>query len=279
MCSTREVARASLYDAVVTMPLPRATKAIALSRDSHVAMHRQLADRLRDAIAQGIYQPGEKIPTEPQLINRFEVSRITVRQAVDALAKEGLVIRQQGKGTFVAGPVVHHDLQELRGIYDQLVAQGHTPNTSLLEFKYLVPAPAIAQRLASGSRRLLCYQRLYELRGSPFAVTTVHLDPGEVRITREQARRHMTYSILENLLGKRIGRADVTIRYERASTEYARLLQLQRGAPLMVFDRVSYDHKGVPLEHSDYRARAQAYEFSLKVSGKLPITQSLKAQR
>ena len=261
------------------MPQPRAARTIPLSRDSHVAMYRQLADRLRDAIAQGVYKPGEKIPAELQLMQRFEVSRITVRQAVNALVTEGLVIRQQGKGSFVAVPVVHHDLHELRGIFDELVAQGHAPRTVLLGFEHLVPAPAIALRLASGTRKLVCYQRLYELRGRPFAVTTIYLDPGTARVSREQVRRHPTYSLLENVLGVRIGKADVTIRYERAGAEHARLLQLPRGAPLMVFERVSYDDKGVPREYSHYRARAEAYEFSLTVSGKLPITRSLKAQR
>lgn len=261
------------------MPLPRPANATPLSRDSHVAMYRQIAARLREAIAQGAYKPGEKIPAELQLMQRFEVSRITVRQAVDALVKEGQVIRQQGKGSFVTIPVVRHDLHELHGIYDELVAQGHTPRTSLLEFKHLVPAADIAQRFHSGTRKLLCYQRLYELRGRPFAVTTVHLDAGSVHLTRQQVQRHPTYSILENILGERIGKADVSIRYERASAAHARLLQLPRGAPLMVFERVSYDARGLPREHSLYRARAEAYEFSLTVSGKLPITQSLKAQR
>lgn len=261
------------------MPPARATKAIPLSRDSHVAMYRQLAARLREAIAQGQYEPGGKIPAEQQLMHRFAVSRITVRQAVDALVKEGLVIRQQGKGSFVTIPVVHHDLHALHGIFDELVAQGHAPRTSLLEFEHLVPAAALAQRFASGTRKLLRYQRLYELRGRPFAVTTVHLDPGSAHLTRQQVQRNATYSILEDILGERIGKADITIRYERASAELARLLQLPRGAPLMVFERVSYDDKGMPREHSLYRARAEAYAFSLTVSGKLPITQSLKAQR
>ena len=79
------------------MPMPRAAKAIPLARDSHIAMYRQIAARLRGAIAQGVYKPGEKIPAELQLMHRFAVSHITVRQAVDALVKEGPVIRQQGK--------------------------------------------------------------------------------------------------------------------------------------------------------------------------------------
>jgi GntR family transcriptional regulator len=115
------------------------------------------------------------------------------------------------------------------------------------------------------------------LRGKPFAVGSMYLDAGRARLTREQVDRNPTYSILEKLLHERIGRADVSIRYERASGELARALGLPKGAPLMVFERVSYSVAGVPLEHSLYYARAEAYEFSLTVRGKLPITRSLKA--
>ena len=188
-------------------------------------MYRQLAEQVRAAMARGVYKPGERIPAELQLIGRYGVSRITARQAVDALAREGLVIRKQGKGTFVAVPIVHHDLLELRGIYDELVAQGHDPQTKLLEFGQTTPPSPIAGRLGTAQRKLLRWQRLYELRGKPFAVVTVDLDSGPERITREQVDRNPTYSILENILGERIGRADVSIRYDRATVAFARILQ------------------------------------------------------
>jgi len=244
----------------------REAKVIPLARDSHVAMYRQLAERLRDAIARGDYRPGDRIPTEPQLIRRFGVSRITARQAVDALARDRLVIRKQGKGTFVAGPVVHHDLLELRGIYDELVAQGLEPQMRLLEFGQATPPARIAGRLGTGLRKL-----------KPFAVGSMYLDTGRAGLTREQVDRNPTYSILEKILHERIARADVSIRYERASADLARPLGLPKGTPLMVFERVSYNAAGVPREHSLYYARAEAYEFSLTVRGKLPITRSLKA--
>jgi GntR family transcriptional regulator len=254
-----------------------AARVLPLSRDSHVAMYRQLAQRLREAIARGDYKPGDRIPTEPELIERFRVSRITCRQAVAALAREGLVIRQQGKGSFVAGPLVHHDLLDLKGIYDGLVAQGLDPQTRLLGFGQAAPDAAVAARLGTGERRLLHWRRLYLLRGKPFAVSSVHLDAGRARISRDQVDRHPTYSILENLLHERIGRADVSIRYEPAGAELGRLLGLRKGAPLMVMERVSFNAHGLPREHSVYRARAEAYEFSLTVRGKLPITRALKS--
>ena len=187
--------------------MPGTAKDLPLSRDSHVAMHRQLAQRLRDAIAGGLYKDGGRIPTEPQLIRRYGVSRITARQAVDALVREGLVVRQQGKGTFVSGPVVHHDLLELRGVFDQLVAHGLNPKTRLLEWGESVPPTPVTRRLASGRRKLLRWERLYQIGGKPFAVAQVYLNAGSARVTREQVEAHPTYSILEKLLRRRISRA------------------------------------------------------------------------
>ena len=248
-----------------------------LARDSHVAMYRQIASRLRHAIARGEYKAGSRIPTEPEIGTHYGVSRITARQAVDALAREGLVIRKQGKGTFVAGPLVHHDLLDLRGIYDGLVAQGLNPKTRLLGFGHSAPPPRVAARLGTSLRKLLHWQRLFLLGNEPLAVAEAYVNTGRARISREQVDQLPTYSILEQLLHERIERADVSIRYERASPELARHLKIARGAPLMVFERVSFNDEGVPLEHSLYHARAEAYEFSLTVRGKLPFTRSLKA--
>lgn len=252
-------------------------KVIPLSRDSHVAMYRQLAHRLREAIAGGTYQDGSRLPTEPQLIRRYGVSRITARQAVDALVREGLVVRQQGKGTFVSGPIVHHDLLALRGIYDELVAHGLDPKTRLLGFGHGMPPAPVAARLGTGRRKLLRWERLYQLGGKPFAVSRVHLHADGTRIGRAEVETHPTYSILEKLMGRRVGSADVSISYLAAPADVAKVLRLRKGAPLLALERVSYDTKGTPLEHSLYFARAESYKFSLTVRGKLPITRSLRA--
>ncbi len=256
--------------------MPATARVIPLSRDSPVAMHRQLAQQLREAIASGVYKDGGKLPTEPQLIRRYAVSRITARQAVDALVKEGLVVRQQGKGSFVSGPPVHHDLLELRGLYDELVAHGLNPKTRLLDFGEGVPPGPVARRMGTGRRKLLRWERLYQLGGKPFAVARVHLQTFGKSIGRELVEAHPTYSILEKLLRMRISRAEVSIRYLRAPADISKVLRLRSGAPLMVLERVSHGPDGIPLEHSLYFARAESYAFSLTVRGKLPITRSLK---
>lgn len=248
-----------------------------IERDSHIAMHRQIAQRLREAVLRGDYGEDGRIPPEAELTQTFAVSRITARQAVDALVREGLVVRKQGKGTYVTAPVVHHDLLELRGIYEALLAQGLAPSMQLLEFSRTTPPPDVAARLGRPRGKLVHWRRLFVVKAQRIAVGTVHIAVGGARVTEAAAREGSAYSILESLLGERVERADLAIRYASADAGLARELGVRKGAPLMMLERVSYNARGIPLEHTRYWALAGFYEFSLTVRGKLPITYSLRA--
>jgi GntR family transcriptional regulator len=250
---------------------------VKLRRDSHVAMHRQLAQQLREAIARGDYRSGERIPGEPELAQRHGVSRITVRQAVMQLAREGRVVRRQGKGTFVAEPPVQHDLVDLRGIYDELVARGVNPGTRLLDYAELVPPPNVAERLRSGARKVLHYKRLYLRRDEPFAVSWAYLSPSVPRMPRELVAAHTTYHLFESFMHLSISHADLSVRARAASPELKSLLRLRPRTPVIALERVSYLADGAPAEFTLYCANAENYEFALKVRGKVPITPSMLA--
>lgn len=248
-----------------------------LRRDSHVAMHRQLAQHLREAIGAGKYRAGDQLPTEPDLAARHAVSRITARQAVMQLAREGLVVRRQGKGTFVAEPPVHHDLVDLRGIYDELVARGVNPTTRLLDYGEITPPANVAQRLRSGVRKLLHWQRLYLRRGEPFAVSWAYLAPAVPKVPRELVAAHTTYHLFESFMQLKISHADLAVRARAATPDLRKLLKLRPGWPLIALERVSYLASGAPAEFTLYCANAENYEFALKVRGKVAITPAMQA--
>lgn len=248
---------------------------VVLQRDSQVAMYRQIAQQLRDAITGGQYGPGDKIPTEPELSAQFGVSRITVRQAVEHLVREGLVARKQGKGTFVQGPLVRHDLLELRGIYDELVDQGLQPQTELLVYGQKVPPAWIGEKLGCLGQRTLHWRRLYRLSGKPFGLSSVYLDASCADVDRDIVSRLPTYKLLRSKLGVEISRADVAIRYEVGAASVCKVMGLALGTPLMVLERVSYSHEGRAREHTVYFAQASSYQFSIKVRGPLGIVSNL----
>ena len=248
-----------------------------MRRDSHVAMHRQLAQQLRQAIAGGGYRPGDRLPTEPQLATRHAVSRITARQAVMQLVREGLVVRRQGKGSFVAEPPVHHDLLDLRGIFDELVARGVNPTTELLDYAEVMPPGNVAQRLHSSTRKVQHFKRLYLRRGQPFAVAWVWFSPTAPKVTRELVAAHPTYQLFESVLHLKIRHADLSVRARAANSELRKLLRLRAHAPVIELERVSYLADGKPAEFTLYCANAQNYEFAMRIRGKVPITPALQA--
>lgn len=249
---------------------------IPLRRDSTVPMHRQIAQHLRQALASGRYGPGDRLPTEPQLSVQFSVSRITARQAVEHLVREGLVSRKQGKGTFVRDPVVRHDLLGLKGIYDELVEQGLHPQTELVQFSRRRPPAHVADRLQSGTRRLPHWERLYRLRGKPFGLSVVFLNPGNVKLDRPIAERLPTYEILRSVLQVEVDHVDVTIRYLPGGADLCERLGVPAGTALMELERVSYSADDHPLEHTLYFAQAGSYEFAIKVRGPMDLVSGLR---
>lgn len=248
----------------------------SLLRDSATPLYQQLAQRLTEDIGKGLYKPNARLPTESELSALYGVSRITVRQAMDDLVSQGLVARKQGKGTFVLGPLVRHELRELKGFIEGMNKQGIEPETRLLEYGLAAPSPRAAERMGTGSGQLLKMRRLFSWNGVPFAESEVHL-PALLasRVAREIADLLPSYLLIEQFLGTEVARADLIIRAAAAGREHARLLQMKSGAPLLAIERLSFNADGVPLEHTYFWSRPENYEFAVSVSGNLTIEQAL----
>ncbi|MEI6721565.1 MAG: GntR family transcriptional regulator [Betaproteobacteria bacterium] len=249
--------------------------AIKLQRDGLVAMHRQLAQHLRDAIQAGTYKQGDRIPTEPELTARFQVSRITARQAVMQLVREGLVARRQGKGTFVTALPVQHDLVALRGLFEELVARGVKPKIQLLEFGRAMPPPHVAEHLHSGEQALVCWKRLYLRNNEPFAVALVYLAPIVPKVTRKLVVKHTSYHILGKVMGLKIHHANISIRAQASTAEMRKLLHMPPATPVIALERVSYLADGTPVEYTLYCAHADAYEYAFRVGGEVRISDAI----
>ncbi len=250
-----------------------------IRRESNVALYVQIAASLARDIAERRYQPFDRLPTEHALMERFGVSRITVRQAIARLIFQGLAVAKQGKGTFVAGPVVQHELEELKGFYDTLVGQGHTPQTRLLALGPREAPSDIELMLGvkgKAGAQAMYLQRGYSLQGHPFALARAWLTPAALRISWDEAERHPLYAILKDLLGLRVARAEVAILAREADGEEADLLALTPASPVLVMERVSFSASGQALEVSRFSIRPENYRFRLSVQGPLAITRQIE---
>ncbi|MDQ2928993.1 MAG: GntR family transcriptional regulator [Pseudomonadota bacterium] len=245
----------------------------ALQRDSVEPLYRQLAAYVQRQIDSGALAPGAPLASETALMAQFDVSRVTVRQAMALLQQHGKVVARRGKGRFVAGRVVQHDLDSLQGFYDALRQQGIEPQTTLLEFS--ADAGALDDLAPPGCDLPVRLQRLYAVDALPFALVVGYLPREAAALGEARAARLTVYQILQEYLGLRIARAEVTIRSQRPPRVVARHLGLRAADETLVMERKSFAHAAAACEFMRIYIVSERYEFRLRVAGPLEIARSV----
>jgi GntR family transcriptional regulator len=247
-----------------------------LERDSTTPLYEQIAARLKHEINSGRFSANGRLPSESELTQRFGVSRVTARQATAMLLQEGYVQRKQGKGTFVAGQKLKHELHSMRGFYDSLLAQGVEPVTRLLEFVGVCAPELVASGLAGPGGACYFLRRLYVVDGTPIAMVCAHLPPETAKVSWQQASEYPIYAILERLLAVRVVSTTVRIRAQPAGAKVGRELGLGPRAPILIMERQSLCEQNKVKEQTCFYIRPENYEFLLTAQGPLPISSSIR---
>jgi GntR family transcriptional regulator len=223
---------------------------------------------LAERIATGDMPPGSRIAAEPALAAQHGVSRVTVRRALDRLAREGRVSRRAGAGTFVSGgvvqPVVRADLAD---VFARMREMGERTGVRLLAFAYGPPPDAVADalRLAQGERT----QRAVRVRlvdGKPFSYLTTHV-PERIGATYDEAdlAAQPLLALLERS-GVVAGHASQTIGAALAGPEVAEALETEIGAALLSLTRVVTDAEGRGIEHLHGLYRPDRFAFHIDIT-------------
>jgi GntR family transcriptional regulator len=240
-----------------------------LSRQSKLPLYLQLYEILHGELRRGQWKPGDMLPAESELMQRFEVSRITVRQVLDMLVKDGLIYRQQGRGTFVAHPTIEQTQARIVSFTEDMRQRGFEPGTEVLDAG-LLPAPAdIADRLGvEPAEELAHIRRLRLADGEPMSIEDAYLVhryfPG--LLSRDYAAKPLRRT-LEEEYGVRLVRAKQVVRAIRAPREAVSLLSVRRGAALLFIERVSFSAQGVPVEFLRIHYRGDRYALYNELSG------------
>ena len=240
-----------------------------LNPNSKIPLYHQLYTLLQEKIRSAAWKPGDMIPPESELVTTYGISRVTVRKVLDMLVSEGLLLRERGRGSFVAHPKLEHGMTRIVSFTDDMKQRGLTPRTRII-FSGLVPAtPEIAQRLKiQVGEELARIDRLRLADEEPMCVEESFL-----------VHRHipgiLTYDFSVNSLRevkeKRYGiqwsRAMQTIQAIPAPLQIARLLSIRPGAPLLYFDRVTFSQDEIPMEYLRVFYRADRYVLHNELIG------------
>ena len=242
------------------MPVPL----IEIDRHSPVPLYFQISHRLEAAVDSGMLAPAEMLPTEIEFAHTLEVSRPTMRRALDELVEKGLLVRRRGVGTWVNSAEVRRRVA-LTSLYDDLRAAGRNPATRVLRFETELADAHAARALGVATDHPLVFcERLRLADGVPVAVLRNWLPSRFQDISAADLERHGLYF----LLGQRNGRPRVAhqrVSARSASAAEAKLLGTLRSAPLITMQRTAFDRAGRAVEYADNLYRADLYAIEVTV--------------
>jgi GntR family transcriptional regulator len=248
---------------------PAAASAPALAPSPTFSpLYQQIKALITQSLQSGEWKPGELIPSEVELAGRYKVSQGTVRKAIDELSAEHLVVRRQGKGTFVAS---HNEARAHFRFLKLMPEEGSPsqPDHQYLDVKRIRAAAEVARLLDLKSGDAVVYiKRLMSFGGAPTILEELWL-PGQLfkGLTMERLAEYRgpMYGLFESEFGTRMIRATEKIRAVAADEGSAALLKVSEGTPLLCVDRVSftYGDKAVELRRGLYLTAQHHYQNEL----------------
>ncbi|RIQ37820.1 GntR family transcriptional regulator [Jiangella rhizosphaerae] len=243
------------------MPAGEAVVPVALDRASPIPLYFQLAEQLAAAIAGGQAQPGDPFENEVAMSERLGLSRPTVRRAIHHLVDQGLLVRRQGRGTFVTSRRVHRRVSK-GSLYEDLSIQGRSPSTKVLtRANERYPKAAAALDLDPDAE-LLALRRLRFADGEPLAIMQNWLPPRFNSITREQLEQRGLYSMLrDHGVGSVVAHQSISARLPTA--EESELLEISGRLPVIALSRTAFEPGGAPVEHAEHVYRSDGYAIDL----------------
>jgi GntR family transcriptional regulator len=234
-----------------------------LRRDSSEPLYLQIKEYLAAGIDSGRYPPDQRLPSERELSEHFQVGRMTVRQALLELMREGKTYTRVGKGTFVQIPKIDQQLRALTGFSQDVRSRGGQSASRVLEARVIAapPVAAGALRLPPGTEVILI-ARLRLADSVPLALESAHLPFSLVpTLLEHNFAIESLYEVLNNEYGMTLVQAEQNLEAALASSYEIELLSLKPPAAVLRMERVTYNQDGLPVEYVTSTYRGDRYKF------------------
>ncbi|WP_038212978.1 GntR family transcriptional regulator [Xenophilus azovorans] len=234
--------------------------------DSPIPRYLQVADVLRQRIARGLWPQGHRLPSLEELGAEFGVARVTMRQAIELLARDALVSPQQGRGTFVTGRPANERWLSVVTTLDALARMYRDTEPQIVNIDESTAAPALRPDEGTPAERYVFMRRVHSRDGQPYCVINIHLDERIFRRSPKRFRDETVIPILTSMKSVTIAHAHQVLTIGTADLEVARLLGVPVNAPVAEVRRVFRDETGrvIYLGEVTYRGDAIHVEMNLK---------------
>lgn len=245
----------------------------SLSRPIHrlaaaAPLYTQIAESLLDQIESGKLTPGQRLAPERELSETLGVNRVTLRQALQLLETQGLLMRRQGHGTFIAEPKIERQAGKLFSFTRGMERRGYKPGAKVIVFDERPVEAALAKHL-----KLRVSAPVYEIHRLRFVnKEPVLLEQFTIPVQRfpnlakhDLARRSM-FEVMEKEYGVVVSQARQSLEPVVATAYEAKLLRVEIGAPLMLERRLSFDQHNQPVEYGKDLYRGDRFRFVTEIA-------------
>src|ERR1700720_4549847 len=250
-------------------PIRRYNVVMSAAHDS--PLYARVETVLAGEITDGDLKVGDQLPTEDSLIARFEVSRITVRRAIQNLVSRGLVEIRRGKGTFVAAPRITQELTELTGFVEDMHALGRKPAARVLGNEIVTADATVASQLAlTKGERVVRIRRVRLADGIPLSFDETYL-PLQIckKIMTNNLRGEPIFSLLERKYDVPLIEAEYKLDAVAAEPDVAAALKVKQRSPIFRIERTSYSAGGRPVDYERLHYRGDLVRFVTRLVRKV----------
>lgn len=242
---------------------------VVIDKNSAIPVYYQIREQIKDDIQKGILKPNEILLSERELCEVLEISRMTVKQAMDSLMNEGMIYKKKGVGTFVSNPKIAQPLTKLTSFTNDMLSRGMKPGSMTITRSVEEPSNEIRNILQLGEQdKVIFLKRLRLADGEPMAVETTYLNYTLCQpLVDEPLDNQSLYDILKQKCNVTLSTATQSIEVSTCNSDICKLLEISVNKPIFSIKRITYDTKKVPVEYvaSVYRSDRYKFEIELKI--------------
>ncbi len=225
---------------------------IKIDRHTKLPLYHQITQNLRELITSSQLQPGQGVPSEWELSDLYGVSRLTVRRALDELAREGWLIRRHGVGTFVANPTMAQIVPSRLGFTQKMRQIGRTPSSRLISVKVIPAAAEVATHLGlEVADPVIELVRVRLANEEPIMLETAYLSQARFpNLIEANLGSCSLYECLSERYQTTVVAMDQTLEPVLLTAQEAQLLEAEAGAPALLSEVVAFTEDDTPIEYS-----------------------------
>lgn len=233
---------------------------VMINRDSHIPFYIQVANDIESKIKLGEYKPGDKIRTVNQLVNDYNVSRVTIVRALESLVVRNIIISRHGKGSYVKIHKHTEDLNKLRSFQEINEIEEEDVTQDIISFQ-IIKKPLHVQVVFDEGGHVLEIKRIHLKDGIPLAYVVIYL-PEHIgdKISKDEVKKSSLYEVLGSHYVN-ITKAVQKIEASPAVPEVAEKLQIKNNSPILYVERRSLDDNNQNIMYSQFYYRHDVYSF------------------